>query len=200
MAEAKKNGKTEISGKDSFTLYDTYGFPLDLTELILKENGLTTNEEEFNTEMAKQKERARNAAAVETGDWISIKPGESQFVGYDTLEADTEILRYRKVKQKNEEMYQLVLNPTPFYGEMGGQCGDSGVIECDGEVVKIIDTKKENGLSIHICKNLPKDVTASFKAKVDANRRQNIENNHTATHLIDYALREVLGTHVEQKG
>jgi alanyl-tRNA synthetase len=200
MAEAKKNGKTEISGKDSFTLYDTYGFPLDLTELILKENGLTTNEEEFKSEMAKQKERARNAAAVETGDWISIKPGESQFVGYDTLEADTEILRYRKVKQKNEEMYQLVLNPTPFYGEMGGQCGDSGVIECDGEVVKIIDTKKENGLSIHICKNLPKDVTASFKAKVDANRRQNIENNHTATHLIDYALREVLGTHVEQKG
>jgi alanyl-tRNA synthetase len=204
-----------LSGETAFQLYDTYGFPLDLTELILRENGMTVNVDEFNIEMQKQKERARNAAAVETGDWVSVREGETKFVGYDTLECDAEILRYRKVKQKNEEFIQIVLDKTPFYGEMGGQSGDSGVLvasrasataadtealEVSNEIIEIIDTKKENGLSIHICKKLPQDVTASFHAKVDVEHRRAIENNHTATHLLHEALREVLGSHVEQKG
>lgn len=200
MDDAKAEDKKEISGTIAFTLYDTYGFPLDLTELILRENNMTTDVEKFNKEMQKQKERARNAAAVETSDWVTLKEGESKFVGYDVLSADTEILRYRKVKQKNTELVQLVLNPTPFYGEMGGQCGDSGVLKNNTETIQIIDTKKENGLSIHICKQLPKDVTASFTAEVNAARRDAIQNNHTATHLLDQALREVLGNHIEQKG
>ena len=200
MADTKAAGKTEISGKDGFTLYDTFGFPLDLTELILRENGMTVNEPEFNQEMQKQKERARNAAAVETGDWVQLKEGECEFVGYDLLSCDVEILRYRKIKQKNTEYYQIVLNRTPFYAEMGGQVGDTGLLKSDEETIEIIDTKKENNLSVHIAKKMPANPSASFVAEVNVERRQQIACNHTATHLLDYALRQVLGTHVEQKG
>lgn len=200
MADTKAAGKSEISGNDGFTLYDTFGFPLDLTELILRENKLTLNLAEFDTAMAAQKERARNAAAVETGDWVVIKEGEPQFIGYDLLESDVEILRYRKVKQKNQELYQVVFDKSPFYAEMGGQMGDSGYIESNGVKYEIIDTKKENNLSIHILKSMPQDVSSIFYAVVDKDKRQQTACNHTATHILDYALRSVLGTHVEQKG
>ncbi len=200
MADTKAAGKSEISGNDGFTLYDTFGFPLDLTELILRENKLTLNLAEFDTAMAAQKERARNAAAVETGDWVVIKEGEPQFIGYDLLESDVEILRYRKVKQKNQELYQVVFDKSPFYAEMGGQMGDSGYIESNGVRYEIIDTKKENNLSIHILKSMPQDVSSIFYAVVDKDKRQQTACNHTATHILDYALRSVLGTHVEQKG
>ena len=200
MADTKASGKSEISGNDGFTLYDTFGFPLDLTELILRENKLTLNLAEFDTAMAAQKERARNAAAVETGDWVVIKEGEPQFIGYDLLESDVEILRYRKVKQKNQELYQVVFDKSPFYAEMGGQMGDSGYIESNGVRYEIIDTKKENNLSIHILKSMPQDVSSIFYAVVDKDKRQQAACNHTATHILDYALRSVLGTHVEQKG
>ena len=200
VADTKAAGKTEISGKDAFTLYDTYGFPLDLTELILKENGMTADVEGFNVEMQKQKERARNAAAVETTDWVELKEGETEFVGYDLSEVDTEILRYRKVKQKNYEFYQIVLSRTPFYAEMGGQVGDKGKLICGDDVVEIIDTKRENNLPVHIAKRLPKDVTEQVHAVIDVEARQATSCNHTATHLLHEALREVLGTHVEQKG
>lgn len=198
--EARANGKTVIDGTDAFTLYDTYGFPLDLTELILKENGMTVDIEEFNRQMNLQKERARNAAAVETGDWVVIKEGEPQFVGYDFYETETEILRYRKVKQKNSEFYQIVLARTPFYAEMGGQVGDTGKLIGDDEVIDIIDTKRENNLAVHIARKLPSDITGTFKAVIDAEAREAICSNHTATHILHEALREVLGTHVEQKG
>ncbi|MDE6714885.1 MAG: alanine--tRNA ligase, partial [Muribaculaceae bacterium] len=200
IAEAKVAGKTEVSGKDAFTLYDTYGFPLDLTELILKENGMTVNVKEFDEEMAKQKQRARNAAAVETGDWVEVSAGEPQFVGYDLTEVDTEILRYRKIKQKNNEYYQIVLSRTPFYAEMGGQVGDKGTLTAGDEVIEIFDTKRENNLGVHITKKLPSDVGATFHAKIDTEARKATAANHTATHLLHEALREVLGTHVEQKG
>jgi len=200
MADTKAAGKSEISGNDGFTLYDTFGFPLDLTELILRENNLTLNLAEFDTAMAAQKERARNAAAVETGDWVVVKEGEPQFVGYDLLESDVEILRYRKVKQKNQELYQVVFDKSPFYAEMGGQMGDSGYIESNGARYEIIDTKKENNLSIHILKSMPQDVSSIFYAVVDKDKRLQTACNHTATHILDYALRSVLGTHVEQKG
>ena len=200
MADTKAAGKTEISGVEGFTLYDTYGFPLDLTELILRENGMTVNETEFNAEMQKQKERARNAAAVETGDWVELKAGESEFIGYDFLDADVEILKYRKIKQKNKEMYQIVFDRTPFYAEMGGQMGDSGYIESAEGKFEIIDTKKENNLSVHLATKMPSDPTASFHAYVNTEKRQNTACNHTATHILDYALRTVLGSHVEQKG
>ena len=200
MADTKAAGKTEISGVEGFTLYDTYGFPLDLTELILRENGMTVNETEFNAEMQKQKERARNAAAVETGDWIELKAGESEFIGYDFLDADVEILKYRKIKQKNKEMFQIVFDRTPFYAEMGGQMGDSGYIESAEGKFEIIDTKKENNLSVHLATKMPSDPTASFHAYVNTGKRQNTACNHTATHILDYALRTVLGSHVEQKG
>ena len=200
MADSKNAGKTEIEGKVAFTLYDTFGFPLDLTELILRENDFTVNIDEFNSEMQKQKERARNAAAVETGDWVTVREGDSVFVGYDFTEADTEILRYRKVKQKNQEFYQVVLSQTPFYAEMGGQVGDSGTLKSDNGTIEIIDTKKENNLAVHIISKLPEDVTETFTATIDIEKRKATECNHSATHLLHEALREVLGTHVEQKG
>ena len=200
MADTKAAGSTEISGVNAFTLYDTYGFPLDLTELILRENGMTVNIEEFNQEMGKQKARARNAAAVENGDWVVLKEGETEFVGYDFTEYETSILRYREVKQKSGVIYQIVLDKTPFYAEMGGQVGDTGVIVSEFETIDIIDTKKENGLPVHICKKLPQHPEAPMMACVDTDKRRACEANHTATHLVDEALREVLGTHVEQKG
>lgn len=198
--DTKKAGKTTISGNEAFILYDTYGFPLDLTELILKENGLDVNEEEFNAEMAKQKQRARNAAAVEATDWITVNEGDSQFVGYDEYSVATKILRYRKVKQKNTEFYQIVLEKTPFYAEMGGQVGDTGKLYSGDEVIEITDTKRENNLPVHITKQLPKNVEAGFTAEINKEARQATAANHTATHLLHEALREVLGTHVEQKG
>ena len=200
MADAKAAKTTVISGVNAFTLYDTYGFPLDLTELILRENGMTVNIDEFNAEMAKQKERARNAAAVENGDWVVLKEGETEFVGYDFTEFETSILRYREVKQKSGVIYQMVLDKTPFYAEMGGQVGDTGVIVSEFETIEIIDTKKENGLPVHITKKLPQHPEAPMMACVDTDKRHACEANHTATHLVDEALREVLGTHVEQKG
>jgi alanyl-tRNA synthetase len=198
--DTKAEGKTEISGVNAFTLYDTFGFPLDLTELILRENGMTVNIDEFNAEMQKQKERARNAAAVETGDWVSVRDGETAFVGYDLLETEAHILRYRLVKQKNKSFYQIVLDQTPFYAEMGGQVGDSGIMADGNETIEIFDTKRENNLPVHLTAKLPSDVTATFNAKVNGEKRQATENNHSATHLLHEALREVLGTHVEQKG
>ena len=200
MADTKAAGKSEISGAEAFTLYDTYGFPLDLTELILKENGLGVDLGEFNAQMQQQKERARNAAAVETGDWVVLKEGEPEFVGYDMAECDAEILRYRKVKQKGREYYQLVLDRTPFYAEMGGQVGDTGKLIAGDDVVEVTQTKRENNLSVHIVDRLPQDVTATFRAVIDRAARQATACNHSATHLLHEALREVLGSHVEQKG
>ena len=201
ITEARKQGKTEISGKEAFVLYDTYGFPLDLTQLILKENGMTLDQAGFDKEMEAQKTRARNAAAVEATDWITLAEGEQQFVGYDATEADTRILRYRHVKQKNKEYYQLILSTTPFYAEMGGQVGDRGTLTAaDGEVVEIFDTKRENGIGVHLTHKLPASLEGSFKAAIDKEARRATSCNHTATHLLHEALREVLGTHVEQKG
>ena len=200
MNDTKAAGKTEISGVDAFTLYDTFGFPLDLTELILRENGMTVNEAEFNTEMQKQKQRARNAAAVETGDWMTLEEGETRFVGYDYTEYETRILRYRQVKQKNQTLYQIVLSDTPFYAESGGQVGDTGVLVSEFETIEIIDTKKENNLPIHIAKKLPEHLDAPMMACVDTDKRAACAANHSCTHLLDEALRQVLGTHVEQKG
>lgn len=200
MEETKNSGSKTLSGVDAFILYDTYGFPLDLTELILRENGMEANIEEFNVEMQKQKERARYAAAVETGDWITIKEGETEFVGYDFFECDAEILRYRQIKQKNKTQYQVVLDKSPFYAEMGGQVGDSGWLINGNEKIAVIDTKRENNLPIHIIEKLPQDITADFTAKIDAKKRIQSECNHSATHLLHESLREVLGSHVEQKG
>lgn len=200
MSDARANNCTIISGVNAFTLYDTYGFPLDLTELILRENGMTVNNDEFNQEMSKQKARARNAAVVENGDWVVIKEGETEFVGYDFTEYETSILRYRSVKQKNETIWQLVLDKTPFYAEMGGQEGDTGVIVSEFETIEIVGTKKENGLSVHITEKLPEYLEAPMMACVDVEKRHASEANHTATHLLDEALREILGDHVEQKG
>ena len=200
MAETKAAGKTEISGVDAFTLYDTFGFPFDLTELILRENGLTADVKGFEAEMQKQKERARNAAAVETGDWVTLKEGETTFVGYDYTEYETSILRYRQIKQKNQTLYQIVLSDTPFYAESGGQVGDTGVLVNEFETIDIIDTKKENNLPIHIAKKLPEHLDAPMMACVDTDKRATCAANHSCTHLLDEALRQVLGTHVEQKG
>ncbi|MDE6094997.1 MAG: alanine--tRNA ligase [Muribaculaceae bacterium] len=201
IEKAKAEGKTVISGKDAFVLYDTYGFPLDLTELILRENGMTLDQKEFDEEMLKQKTRARNAAAVETGDWTVVNNGEQEFVGYDEVSAPTSILRYRKVKQKGKEFYQIILSKTPFYAEMGGQVGDRGtLVSADGEVTEIFDTKKENNIGVHLAHKLPSDPAAEFVAHIDEEARAAISANHSATHLIHEALREVLGNHVEQKG
>ena len=200
MADAKAAGKTEISGKDAFTLYDTFGFPLDLTELILRENGMTADIQEFDAEMQQQKQRARNAAAVETGDWVTLKEGTTEFVGYDYTEYETSILRYRQVKQKNQTLYQIVLDKTPFYAESGGQVGDTGVLVSEYETIEVIDTKKENNLPIHLTKKLPQHPEAPMMACVDADKRAACAANHSCTHLLDEALRQVLGDHVQQKG
>ena len=200
MEELKAQGKNQLDGVQAFRLFDTYGFPLDLTELICRENGFTVDEDQFNVEMQKQKERARNAAAVENSDWVELKAGEQQFVGYDYSEYECEILRYRKVTQKKNEFYEIVLSATPFYGEMGGQVGDQGVLVSENETIEVIDSKRENGQTVHIVKQLPKDPAAQFMACVDTDKRDASAANHTATHLLDYALKQVLGDHVEQKG
>ena len=200
MAALKANGKTMLDGTQAFRLFDTYGFPLDLTELICRENGFTVDEEQFQMEMQKQKERARNAAQVENGDWIELQAGEQQFVGYDYTEYECRILRYRQVKQKKSTYYELVLDATPFYGEMGGQVGDQGVLVSETETVEIIDTKRENNQSIHIVKKLPEHPEAPFMACVDTDKREASAANHSATHLLHHALKQVLGEHVEQKG
>lgn len=217
MKETKAAGKSEIAGEKAFTLFDTYGFPLDLTELICRENGMTVDEAGFNAEMEKQKARARNAAQRELGDWVVVndnpstgsgqaqdeddnKVAVSQFVGYDYTEYSCHITKYREVKQKKGTVYEAILDQTPFYGEMGGEVGDTGVLINDGETIKVLDTKKENGVSVHILDRIPTNPEAEFMACVDVERRRAIEANHTCTHLLDEALREVLGSHVEQKG
>ena len=200
MDELKASAKTQLDGEKAFRLFDTYGFPLDLTELICGENGFTVDEEGFDREMAKQKARARNAAAVENGDWIELKKGEQEFVGYDYTEYECHILRYRKVTQKKNTFYEVVLDHTPFYGEMGGQVGDQGTLVSENETIEVVDTKRENNQSIHIIKKLPQNPEADFMACVDTDKRDASAANHTATHLLDYALKQVLGNHVEQKG
>ena len=205
MKETKAAGKTEIAGEKAFTLFDTYGFPLDLTELICRENGLTVDEAGFNVEMEKQKARARNAAQVEMGDWHIVSESQSEngeistFVGYDYTEYSCHIVKYREVKQKKGIVYEAILDQTPFYGEMGGEVGDTGVLINETETIKVIDTKKENGVSIHLLERIPTNPEAEFMACVDVDRRRAIEANHSCTHL-DEALKEVLGNHVEQKG
>ncbi|MCQ2131235.1 MAG: alanine--tRNA ligase [Bacteroidales bacterium] len=199
---AKSKETKVIAGEDAFKLYDTFGFPIDLTELIATENGYTVDLEGFKVELQKQKDRARNATANEFGDWVEYHAGESEFVGYDNTSVEgAQLLRQRQVKQKNKEMLQLVFDQTPFYGEMGGEVGDTGYIVSEsGEKIAITNTVKENGLTVHIAEKLPSDPTETFTLVVDAERRQKIANNHTCTHLLDEVLREVLGTHVEQKG
>ena len=200
MDEMKAQGKTELNGKEAFRLFDTYGFPLDLTELICREHGFSVDEKQFEEEMEQQKARARNAAVVENGDWVVLKEGEQEFVGYDYTEYECHILRYRKVTQKKNTFFELVLDHTPFYGEMGGQVGDQGVLVNEEETIDIVDTKRENNQSIHIVKQLPKNAEADFMACVDTDKRDASAANHTATHLLDYALKQVLGEHCEQKG
>ena len=193
--------KGQLSGHDAFVLYDTFGFPLDLTELILREHGMTLDQEGFDQEMAEQKARARSAAQLETDDWVTLAEGETLFVGYDQTEADCSILRYRHVKQKNKDFYQVVLSVTPFYAEMGGQVGDSGIlVDEEGVRYAIVDTKRENNLPVHLMPKLPNDPGQTFRAEINQERRRMAEGNHTATHLLHQALRTVLGEHVEQKG
>ncbi|MBO5465713.1 MAG: alanine--tRNA ligase [Alistipes sp.] len=199
IAKVGKGGV--ISGKDAFELYDTFGFPIDLTELIAREQGVEIDLAGFEKELQAQKERSRNAAAQDIDDWQEIMPIEQcEFVGYDTLTAPIKIARYRRVTSKNKTTYQLVFNQTPFYGNSGGQIGDTGYIESANEKVEIVATEKENGLIIHVTTKLPENLESEFTAVVDAAKRQAAANNHTATHLLDQALRAVLGTHVEQKG
>lgn len=189
-----------LSGDDAFVLYDTYGFPLDLTALILSEHGCGLDEEGFNVAMEAQRARARNAAALDTEDWVILREGETTFLGYDYTECDTEILRYRKVKQKNKEYYQVVLSSTPFYAEMGGQVGDSGYLTDGTTKYEVFDTKRENNLPVHLMTKLPEDASCELTAVINVEKRHAAEANHTATHLLHEALREILGTHVEQKG
>ncbi len=201
ISKAKKEDLEEVQGKDAFVLYDTYGFPLDLTELIARENGLGVDEKGFGVEMEAQKNRSRNAAAQETDDWVEIRKIEqTEFLGYDKLEAEIRISRYRKVTQKKKTFYQLVFDQTPFYGESGGQVGDTGYIEFEGVKTVIFDTQKENNLIVHLAEKLPENPEETFTAVVNFSKRIKTANNHTATHLLHAALREVLGTHVEQKG
>ena len=200
MDRMKAEGTTELDGTQAFRLFDTYGFPLDLTELICREHGFTVDEKQFGVEMQKQKERARNAAQVENSDWTELAEGEQQFVGYDYTEYECRILRYRKVTQKKSEYYELVLDYTPFYGEMGGQVGDQGVLVSEFETVDIIDSKRENNQTVHITSKLPEHPEAPFMACVDTDKREASAANHSATHLLHHALKEVLGEHVEQKG
>ncbi len=201
VEKAKAEKSQTIHGREVFILYDTFGFPLDLTELILAEQGMKVNREEFQAEMDQQKNRSRKAAETESGDWTVLMADDTEeFVGYDWLSTEVKITRYRKVVSKKKELYHLVFNLTPFYAESGGQVGDRGIIENDKEKVEIIDTRKENELIIHVAKKLPVDPVATFKAKVNQDRRIRTANNHTATHLMHHALREVLGEHVEQKG
>ena len=202
MEATKAAGASQITGEQAFTLFDTYGFPLDLTQLICRENGLAVDEEGFAAEMQKQKERARHAAAVETDDWVEVTAGvtETEFTGWDLTEQECRIVRYRKVVQKKQTYYQIVLDKTPFYAEKGGQVGDHGVICSEHETIDILDTKSENGLTVHIAKEMPRCPEAPFMACVDVEARRASEANHSCTHLLDQALREVLGTHVEQKG
>lgn len=190
-----------IDGGFSFELFDTYGFPIDLTELMGKEKGLEVNMQDFQNHLQKQKERSRNASQIDTQDWVEVREGEKTvFLGYDTLETEVEIIRYRKVKQKDKDFYQLVFDKTPFYAELGGQIGDSGYIENEEEKLSITTTKTENGLAIHLVDKLPNNISSTFNAVVDGERRNMIEANHSATHLLHHALREILGSHVEQKG
>ncbi|MEG1935752.1 MAG: alanine--tRNA ligase-related protein, partial [Rikenellaceae bacterium] len=201
MNKTSEKGGNTISGKDAFVLYDTYGFPIDLTELIAREKDFTVDIKSFENELKKQKDRSRNAAVVETGDWTELfHIVSTTFVGYDSMESDMRIARYRQISSKGKTSYQLVFDQTPFYANSGGQVGDKGYIENQNERVEIIDTLKENELTVHIVEKLPKDIAAEFKAVVNENERISSANNHTATHLLHRALREVLGTHVEQKG
>ncbi len=202
--EAKQKGEKQIAGDKAFTLFDTFGFPLDLTELICREQGMEVDEAGFDKCMQEQKNRARNAAEVHLGDWVIVTGDAdntvSDFVGYDYTEHPCHILKYREVKQKKGTAYEVILDKTPFYGEMGGEVGDTGVLVSENEEIKVLDTKKENGIAIHIVDKLPENADAEFMACVDVDRRHDIESNHTCTHLLDEALRQVLGDHVEQKG
>jgi len=208
--EAKEKGEKEISGEKAFTLFDTFGFPLDLTELICREQDMGVDEKGFDECMQQQKDRARNAAQVQLGDWVVVNENDndnendngsiSEFVGYDNTEYPAHIVKYREVTQKKGSVFEVILDKTPFYGEMGGEVGDCGVLVSEYEEVKVVDTKKENGIAIHILKKMPEHPEAEFMACVDVETRRAIEANHTCTHLLDQALREVLGTHVEQKG
>ena len=201
MDSARAANKTVLSGADVFELYDTFGFPFDLTSLIARENNLSVDEDAFDAELQLQKERSRAATAIETDDWVELKEDHNEeFVGYDVLKAKIEIVKYRKVSQKQRAFYQLVFNLTPFYAEGGGQVGDTGTISNDFETITIFDTKKENGLIVHLSETLPERLNAQFSAEVDAKKRQLSASNHSATHLLHHALRTVLGTHVEQKG
>ena len=202
VASHAQDGKHVIDGAFAFELFDTYGFPVDLTQLMAAEKGWEVDMEGFKKGLAEQKERSRAAAAVENDDWVELLPGVNQeFLGYDQLEAEVKIVRYRHVKVKEKEFYQLVLDRTPFYGESGGQVGDKGVLtHVSGEEVAVVDTKKENNLIVHIVNQLPEHLDATYTAKVNAQRRTAIECNHSATHLLHKALRKVLGNHVEQKG
>ncbi len=195
------NKKPELPGKFVFELYDTFGFPLDLTQVLARENNLTVNIGEFEECLKEQKDRSRNASAIETEDWIELKPiGQIEFVGYDTTSVKTEIIKFRKSSQKGKTFYQVVLNKTPFYAESGGQVGDTGMIEWNNNKIIVIDTKKENNLIVHIVENLPDGFKGECTAVVDVEKRKSTEENHSATHLLHFALRKVLGTHVEQKG
>ncbi|MDR2085691.1 MAG: alanine--tRNA ligase, partial [Dysgonamonadaceae bacterium] len=201
IQEVQSQNGTVVKGENAFVLYDTYGFPLDLTELILREHGLSVDKVAFEIEMRKQKERARNAAAVETGDWVILEEGEPEFVGYDDTTAVAHVLRYRLVKQKSATYYQVVLDKTPFYAEMGGQVGDSGTLTgSKGKSIAVFDTRRENNLAVHLVNELPADLDDTLVAEIDLSKRRATECNHTATHLLHEALREILGAHVEQKG